>query len=107
ENGEAHDLHPRNVLNRLKLFKPFNQSEVMPWIYSLKSLLDTISDCGVKSPPSLPPVKPSTRRRELIMPWRACCLKVTIFPVTRTKRASFSKQPNNTAPKLSVTLRKP
>ena len=29
------------------------------------------------------------------------CLKVTIFPVTRTRRASFSKQRDNIAPRLS------
>src|SRR6267142_6297276 len=28
------------------------------------------------------------------------------FPVTKTKRASFSKQPSNPAPRLSATLRK-
>jgi hypothetical protein len=65
-----------------------------------------MSDCGVKSPTSLPPVRRSTRRRELITPSRGCCLKATTFPVTRTKRASFSKQPSNPAPRLSATLRK-
>mgnify|MGYP003694420803 CR=1 FL=1 len=35
-----------------------------------------------------------------------CCLKATTFPVTKTKRASFSKQPSNPAPRLSATLRK-
>ena len=30
-----------------------------------------------------------------------------VFPATRTKRASFSKQPSNIVPKLSATLRKP
>ena len=33
--------------------------------------------------------------------------EATIFPATRTKRASFSKQPSNIVPKLSATLRKP
>jgi hypothetical protein len=59
----------------------------------------------VKSPTSLPPVRRSTRRRELITLSRVLFEGYNI-PCDETKHASFSKQPSNPAPRLSATLRK-
>jgi hypothetical protein len=59
-----------------------------------------MSDCGVKSPPSLPPVRPSTRRRELIMPSRGVLFEGYNIPCDEDQARIFLETAKRYCPEI-------